>query len=79
MEWLKSFWSNHGERLTFIFLANALGGLLLSLKLITGDEAKVVFIGSMMLFYNKARSPNGTTKPTPTIEPNEEVPNAPQT
>ena len=62
MEWLNNFWKEHGERLTFLIIANAFAGVLLGFKLITVDEAKVVFIGSVMLLYNKARSPNGKGK-----------------
>jgi len=66
MKWLLSFWNKHGERLTFLILANSLAGGLLSLALISTDEAKVIFIGSAMLLYNKSRSSNGGTNEPPT-------------
>lgn len=66
MKWLLSFWNKHGERLTFLILANSLAGVLLGFKLISTDEAKVIFIGSAMLLYNKSRSSNGGTNEPPT-------------
>ena len=59
MEWVNKFWNSHGERLTFLFLANAFSGVLVYLKLISPDEAKVIFVGSMALCFNKARGTNG--------------------
>jgi len=61
MEWIKKFWGSHGERLVFLTLANALAVVLFYFKLVTAEEVKVVFIGSMMLLYNKARGTNGGT------------------
>lgn len=70
MKWWIGFWKKHGERLVFLILANTLAGVLLGFKLITVDEAKVIFIGSAMLLYNKSRSANGGSNEPPTTPSN---------
>lgn len=59
MEWFKKFWEAHGERLTFLIIANVFSGILVYFSLISTDEAKVIFIGTITLCFNKARSVNG--------------------
>lgn len=58
-EWIKTFWGKHGERLVFLALANGFASILVYYKAITLEEAKVIFVGSMGIFFNKARG-NGT-------------------
>ena len=57
MEWFKTFWGNHGDRLTFASLALALSGVMYWIKL--DKEANTILIGIAMLFFNKARGTNG--------------------
>jgi len=59
MEWIKKFWGTHGERLTFALLANGLGVGLYYMGMM--GEAKTIWVGTAMLFFNKMRG-NGNVK-----------------
>lgn len=54
MEWFSKFWNSHGERVVFAGAALFMAGVYGFLPEMPG-EAKTVYIGVMMLCFNKAR------------------------
>jgi hypothetical protein len=67
MVFFSRFWQKHGERLIFMALSMLLATLLFQLDM--QAEAKVIFIGSAMMCFNKARSPDADDKEIYPAEP----------
>lgn len=55
MKWLNRFWDEHGNRLVFMTLA-ATGATALYHLVDMKPEAQTVWLGLVMLLYNKCRS-----------------------
>lgn len=56
MKWFLGFWDKHGERLIFAILALALATVFYNLGM--QAEAKTIYVGIAMLFFNKTRGTN---------------------
>lgn len=67
MVFFSRFWKKHGERLIFMTFAMILATLLYHLDM--QAEAKVIYIGSAMMCFNKARSPEADDKEVEPIKP----------
>ncbi len=66
-KWFENFWNGHGERLVFAIFALGLATILYYSFDMKG-EAKTIYVGIAMLFFNKVRGTNGigkTTTPAP--------------
>ena len=64
-EWANKFWMEHGDRLTFMFIATLFGLAFYKLFPDMKGEAKTILIGVAMLCYNKARSITNAGKENP--------------
>lgn len=60
MKWFTEFWGRHGERLIFAVLALSLATALYTIDM--EAEAKTIYVGIAMLFFNKTRGTNGKEK-----------------
>jgi len=58
--WSEDFWNRHGERLVFAFLALSLATVFYFLEM--KAEAKTIYVGIAMLFFNKTRGTNEPKK-----------------
>ena len=54
--WFKRFWNTHGDRLIFAVFALGLATTLYNLEM--KAEAKTIYVGIAMLFFNKVRGTN---------------------
>lgn len=57
-KWAADFWNKHGERFVFTVLALGLATALYQIDM--QGEAKTIYVGIAMLFFNKVRG-NGTS------------------
>lgn len=62
-KWRIMFWNRHGERFIFTFVAVCFSVVLYLLEM--KAEAKTIFVGLGMLYFNKVRGNGATIDKTP--------------